>query len=334
MSKVKKIINAPAGIVDETLDGLVALSDGGLVRVGAAPVLRRAVKREGKVALVIGGGSGHEPMYTAFVGEGFADASVAGEIFAAPSPDQIAVAAREVDTGKGVLFIFGNYAGDVLNFEVATEILADEGIRCLTSLVADDAAIADPEQKRGIAGAVYQVKLAAWACENLDTLDEVLAFVEQAKKNLSTFGVAVRAGSLPHTGTPTFEIGDDEIEIGMGMHGERGVKRQHLPPADELTAEIVNHLIADLGLKAGDEIAVLIDNFGSTTYAELMIVNRKMREILAGKGITVARSDVGAYFTCQEMAGFSLSFLRLDPALKVALDAPAFAPGVGQFGGQ
>ena len=333
MSKVKKVINAPARIVDETLDGFVALSGGAVVREGTAPVLRRAVKREGKVALVIGGGSGHEPMYTAFVGEGFADASVAGEIFAAPSPDQIAVAARAVDAGKGVLFVFGNYAGDVLNFEVATEILADEGIRCATSLVADDAAIADPELKRGIAGAVYQVKLAAWACEHLDTLDEVLAFVETAKKNLATFGVAVRAGSLPHTGTPTFELGDDEIEIGMGMHGERGVKRQKLPPADDLTTEITDHLIAELGLKAGDEIAVLIDNFGSATYSELMIVNRKMRMILEERGIVVSRFDIGAYFTCQEMSGFSLSFLRLNPDLKTALNAPAYVPGVGQFGG-
>ena len=333
MAKVKKIINAPDTIVSEVLDGIVLASNGELVREGDAPVLRRAVKTPGKVGLVIGGGSGHEPMYSAFVGHGLADASVAGEIFAAPSPDQIATAARAVDAGKGVMFVYGNYAGDVLNFDVASEILIAEGIACRTVLVADDAAVDIVADRRGIAGAVYQVKVAGYACERLPTLEKATALVERAKDNIRTLGVAVRPGSLPHTGVPTFEIGDDEIEVGMGMHGERGVARQKLPLADALVEDMVNRLKADLGLKSGERIAVLLNNLGSTTFMELMIINRKLRQLLSAAGFAVARADLGAHFTSQEMAGFSLTFMRLDPELEAALAAPASSPGFTQAGG-
>ena len=314
------------------LDGLVAMSNGAIVREGEANVLRRAAKTEGKVGLVVGGGSGHEPMYSAFVGPGLADASVAGEIFAAPSPDQISVAARAADAGKGVLFVYGNYAGDVLNFDVASEMLAAEGIACRTVLVADDAAVADPSARRGIAGAVYQVKVAGYACERLPTLDEAAALVERAKTNIRTLGVAVRPGSLPGTGVATFEIGDDEIEVGMGVHGERGVLRQKLPPADRLVEDMVGRLIADLGLRAGERVAVLLNNLGATTFMELMIVNRKLHALLSEAGLVVARFDVGPYFTSQEMAGFSLSLMRLDAELEAALAAPASSPGFVQPG--
>ncbi len=333
MSKVKKIINAPEAIVGEVLDGIVALSSGAVLREGEATVLRRSAKRAGKVGLLVGGGSGHEPMYSAFVGPGLADVSVAGEIFAAPSPDQIAIGARAADAGKGVLFVYGNYAGDVLNFDMAAEMLAAEGIVCRTVLVADDAAIADPSARRGIAGAVYQVKVAGYACERLATLDEATALVERAKVNISTLGVAVRPGSLPNTGMPTFEIGDDEIEIGMGVHGERGVARQKLPPADRLVEEMVARLTADIALKRSDRIAVLVNNLGAMTFAELMIVNRKLRALLSDSGVAVARFDIGAYFTSQEMSGFSLTFMRLDPELEAALAAPASSPGFVQDGG-
>ncbi len=333
MTKVKKIINAPERIVGEVLDGIVALSNGALLREGDANVLRRRDHRPGKVGLVIGGGSGHEPMYSAFVGPGLADASVAGEIFAAPSPDQIAVAARAADTGKGVLFVYGNYAGDVLNFDVASELLEAEGVACRTVVVADDVAIADPSARRGIAGAVYQVKIAGYACEHCATLDEAVALVERARTNIGTLGVALRPGSLPNTGVPTFEIGDDEIEVGMGLHGERGVSRQKLPPADRLVEDMVERICADLGLESGDRIAVLLNNLGATTFMELMIVNRKLRLLLLERGVVVGRLDVGAYFTSQEMAGFSLTFMRLDRELEAALAAPASSPGFVEVGG-
>ena len=332
MSRVKKIINAPEAIVSETLDGIVAMADGALMREGDAHVLRRRDRRSGKVGLVIGGGSGHEPMYSAFVGPGLADASVAGEIFAAPSPDQIAAAARVADTGKGVLFVYGNYAGDVLNFDVASEMLEAEGVACRTVVVADDVAIADRSARRGIAGAVYQVKVAGYACEHGATLDEAAALVERAKASLGTLGVAVRPGSLPNTGVPTFEIGDDEIEVGMGLHGERGVARRKLPQADPLVEEMVGRISADLGLRRGDRIAVLLNNLGAATFMELLIVNRKLRSLLHDAGIVVGRFDVGAYFTSQEMAGFSLTFMRLDGELEAALAAPASSPGFIQIG--
>jgi len=333
MSKVKKIINAPESIVSEVLDGVVAMSNGALLREADANVLRRRDKTPGKVGLVIGGGSGHEPMYTAFVGPGLADASVAGEIFAAPSPDQIAVAARAANSGKGVMFVYGNYAGDVLNFDVASELLEAEGVACRTVAVADDVAIADRSARRGIAGAVYQVKVAGYACEHCETLEQAAALVERAKANIGTLGVAVRPGSLPNTGVPTFEIGDDEIEVGMGLHGERGVSRQKLPPADRLVEDMVKRISGDLGLKRGERIAVLLDNLGATTFMELLIVTRKLRLLLAEAGIVVARFDVGAYFTSQEMAGFSLTFMRLDRELEAALAAPASSPGFVEVGG-
>ena len=333
MSKIKKIINSPESIVSEVLDGIALFSNGALVREGEANVLRRRVKTDRKVGLVIGGGSGHEPLYSAFVGPGLADASVAGAIFAAPSPDQIAVAARAANCGKGVLFVYGNYAGDVLNFDVASEMLADEGIVCRTVLVADDAAIADRSDRRGIGGAVYQVKVAGYACEHFASLDEAAALVERARDSLSTLGVAVRPGSLPNTGVPTFEIGDDEIEIGMGLHGERGVARQKLPSADRLVEDMFARLSEDLGLRAGERIAVYLNNLGATTFMELMIVNRKLRSLLSEAGIVVARFDVGAYFTSQEMAGFSITFMRLEPELEAALSAAASSPGFVQAGG-
>ena len=333
MIKVKKIINAPETIVSEVLDGIALLSNGAVVREGEANVLRRKVKTDGKVGLVIGGGSGHEPLYSAFVGPGLADASVAGAIFAAPAPDQIVIAARAANSGKGVLFVYGNYAGDVLNFDVAAEMLADEGVACRTVMVADDAAIGDRSARRGIGGAVYQVKVAGYACERFASLDEAAALVERARDSLSTLGVAVRPGSLPNTGVPTFEIGDDEIEIGMGLHGERGVARQKLPQADRLVEDMFARLVADLGLKAGERIAVYLNNLGATTFMELMIVNRKLRSLLSDAGYVVARFDVGAYFTSQEMAGFSITLMRLDAELEAALAAPAASPGFVSSGG-
>lgn len=333
MSKVKKIINSAEAIVAEVLDGIVAASNGALVRESDAPVLRRAVRARDKVGLVIGGGSGHEPMYTAFVGPGLADASVAGEIFAAPSPDQIVVAARAVDAGKGVMFVYGNYAGDVLNFDVASEMLVTQGVPCRTVLIADDAAVDIVADRRGIAGAVYQVKVAGYACEHLPTLEAAAALVERARDNMRSLGVAVRPGSLPNTGIPTFEIGDDEIEVGMGLHGERGVMRQKLQPADAIVEQMVDRLTADLGLKSGDRVAVLLNNLGATTFMELMIINRKLRLLLSELGLEVARTDIGAYFTSQEMAGFSLTFMRLDRELEAALAAAASSPGFTQAGG-
>lgn len=330
MTRVKKILNDPADIVSEVLDGIVRLAEDDLVRVAGAQVLHRRRIPEGKVALVIGGGAGHEPMYSAFVGEGLADASVSGAVFAAPPPDQILLATRAAHRGAGVLYVYGNYAGDNMNFDMAAELAAEEGIETRTVRVADDIATADPAERRGIAGAFYQVKVAGFACATCRDLAEAARLVERCRDNLRSLGVAVRAGSLPETGEPTFELGEDEIEIGMGVHGERGVERRKLMPADDLVEEMVRRLLADLPFSRGDEIAVLIDNLGATTWTELMIVNRRMRQLLDDAGIRVRRTDVGAWMTSQEMAGFSLSFLRLDEELAAALAHPVRSPAYSQ----
>ncbi len=333
MTRVKKILNDPADIVSEVLDGIVRLAEDDLVRVAGARVLHRRRIPEGKVGLVVGGGAGHEPMYSAFVGEGLADASVSGAVFAAPPPDQILLATEAAHRGRGVLYVYGNYAGDNMNFDVAAELAAERGIETRTVRVADDIATADPAERRGIAGAFYQVKVAGFACATRDGLEDAARLVERCRDNLRSLGVAVRPGSLPETGEPTFELGENEIEIGMGVHGERGVERRELMPADELVEEMVRRLLADLPFSRGDEIAVLIDNLGATTWAELMIVNRRMRQLLDEAGIRVRRTDVGAWMTSQEMAGFSLTFLRLDEELAAALDHPVRAPGFAQGGG-
>ena len=218
-----------------------------------------------KVALLIGGGSGHEPMYTAFVGDGWADASVCGNIFAAPSPDIVYETVKAIDRGKGVLFVYGNYAGDNMNFGMGAELAEGDGIQVRTVLVADDIAVKEHKERRGIAGAFYMCKIAGSVCAEAKSLEEAEKAVKHAQNNIRSIGVAVRAGSLPETGELTFELADDEIEIGMGAHGEPGVERRKLMAADELAEEMTRLLLADLPFKKGDRIALLLNNLGATT---------------------------------------------------------------------
>jgi dihydroxyacetone kinase-like protein len=330
MSKVKKIINHVADLVPETLEGLVLASHGRLRQVPGVNALIRTDLKDDKVALLIGGGSGHEPMYTAYVGPGYADVSVAGHIFAAPAPDQIVAAAKAAHRGRGLLFVYGNYAGDNMNFGIAVDMLADEGVEVRTVLVADDVAIKDPAERRGIGGAFYMVKVAGAACTAAKSLEEAERLVLKAQASIRTIGVAVRAGSLPETGDLTFELADDEIEIGMGAHGEAGVARRKLMPADPLADEMTTLVVDDLPFRKGDRVALLLNSLGATTMMELMIVNRRVRADLAGLGIDVVRTDVGPYLTCQEMAGFSLTLMELDDELERALSAPAWSLGYRQ----
>jgi dihydroxyacetone kinase-like protein len=322
MSKVQKIINDPENIVAEVIDGLVLASHGKLRKLLDVPALIRTDIEEGKVALLVGGGSGHEPMYSAYVGKGLADASVCGNIFASPPPNFIHEATKAADRGKGVLYVYGNYAGDVLNFDMAAEMAAEDGIEVRTVLVTDDVATDKVDDRRGIGGAFYMVKIAGAACAEAKSLEEAEAVVRRAQANVRTIGVAVRAGSLPETGEPTFELGEGEIEIGLGVHGEPGVERSQLVPADELTSKMIDRLVNDLPFQKGDRVAMLLNNLGATTQMELLIVNRKARQILADKGIEVARTDLGAYFTSQEMAGFSITLIRLDDELERLIEAP------------
>jgi dihydroxyacetone kinase-like protein len=330
MGKVKKIINDPENIVPEVIDGLVLASHGKLKKVDGVNALMRTDMPADKVALLIGGGSGHEPMYTAFVGDGWADASVCGNIFAAPSPDIVYETVKAIDRGKGVLFVYGNYAGDNMNFGMGAELAEGDGIPVRTVLVADDIAVKAHKERRGIAGAFYMCKIAGSVCAEAKSLEEAEKAVKHAQDNIRSIGVAVRAGSLPETGELTFELADDEIEIGMGAHGEPGVERRKLMAADELADEMTRLLLADLPFQKGDRIALLLNNLGATTNMELMIVNRHVRDILKREGIEVARTDFGPYLTCQEMAGFSLTFVRLDKDLERWINRPCWSLGFSQ----
>lgn len=331
MRKGKKFINDPQELVSQTLDGLVAASGGRVRRLGQANVLVRSDLPEDKVTLLVGGGSGHEPLFSGFVGKNMADAAVAGNIFAAPSPDQILIATQALDRGRGVLYLYGNYAGDNMSFDVAAEMAADEGIITKTVRIWDDVASAPKdrmEDRRGIAGDLLVIKVAGVAAAELGTLDEVYEVVCRARDNTRSIGVAASAGTFPETGLPTFDdLPPDEIEVGMGLHGEAGVERIKMPPADALTDMMLDRILADLPFESGDRVALLINNLGATTPTELLVVNRRVAEVLRARDITVHETLIGAFCTSQEMAGFSISLMRLDDQLRDYYDRPAWSFG-------
>jgi dihydroxyacetone kinase-like protein len=280
----------------------------------------------GKVGLLIGGGSGHEPLFHGFIGENMGDGAACGNIFAAPTPDVILEATRALNQGNGVLYLYNNYAGDNMNFDIAAEMAAEQGIEVQTVRIWDDVAAAPPERKedrRGIAGDVFIIKIAGSVSATVKDLKEIVRVTEKARDNTRSMGVAVAAGSIPETGEPTFELPEDEIEIGMGLHGEPGVSREKMIPADALVQEMMNRLIVDLPFRKNDEVCLLINDLGSTTMMELLIVNRKVREVLREKQIAVYDTVMGSFCTCQEMAGFSISMMKLDDELKRYYDMPA-----------
>ncbi len=330
MRKPKKILNDPRRAVPEMLEGLVLANDGLIRQLDALGALVRNDIPEGKVALLIGGGAGHEPIFSGLIGMNLADGAACGEVFAAPPPETIRAAAKAVHRGKGVVFLYGNYAGDNMNFDIAAELLAEEGIETRTIRVRDDVAAAPPERmddRRGIAGDLFAIKIAGGAAAELADIAEVERVARKAEANMRSMGVAVSPGSLPETGLPTFELGDDEIEVGMGAHGEAGVKRQKLVPADAITDQMVAPILRDLPFVRGDEVALLINNLGASTMMEMLIVNRRVRQLLDQEGISVYRTYVGAWLTSQEMAGFSITLMRLDAELKHYLDLPSFSFG-------
>jgi len=333
MKKAKKIINDPRKVVAELLEGFLASQQG---RVVAVPGTRnqglvRTGIPDGKVALLTGGGSGHEPTFCGLVGEGMADAAACGEIFAAPTPDLIVKTAKAADRGKGVILEFNNYAGDVMNFEIAGEMAAAQGLKVASLLNYDDVASAPRERKeerRGIAGNVFVLKIGGAASSALATMEDVLRVMGKARDNVRSMGVAISAGSVPQTGEPTFELPADEIEIGMGGHGEPGVLRAKMMPADEIVKLLMDRILPDLPFDSGDEVCVLVNNQGATTMMELLIVTRKVHAMMKEKGIRVHDTVVGSFATCQEMAGISLSVLKLDDELKRYYDMPVSCLGL------
>ena len=325
MKKGKKFLNDPKHIVNEVFEGLVAAYGGQVRRLEGLNVIVRSQLPPGKVGLLVGGGSGHEPLFPGFVGANLADGAVAGNIFAAPTPDQILGATQALDSGKGVLYVYGNYAGDNLNFDIAAEMAADEGIQTQTVRIWDDVASAPLERfsdRRGIAGDVFVIKAAGGAAACLDTLDEVYRVACKARDHTRSMGVAASAGTFPETGEPTFELPDDEIEIGLGLHGEQGVSRSKLLSADEVTDQMIARILPDLPFQAGDEVCLLINNLGATTMTELLVINRRAHQVLQEQGLRIHDTLIGAFCTSQEMAGFSISLLKLDEELKKYYDLP------------
>jgi dihydroxyacetone kinase-like protein len=326
MAKSKKIINDPKNVVAELLDGLVLAYHGKIKKLEGVNALVKTNLPAGKVGLLIGGGSGHEPLFHGFIGDNMADGAACGNIFAAPTPDVILEATKALNQGNGVLYLYNNYAGDNMNFDIAAEMAGDEGIVTKTVRIHDDVASAPlerQEERRGIAGDVIIIKISGGVAAAVQDLAEVVRITEKARDNTRSMGVALSAGSLPETGEPTFELPEDEIEIGMGLHGEAGVARGKMLPANQIVEDMMERLLADMPFQKGDEVCLLINNLGSTTMMELLIVNSKINSILNAEGIKVYDTVMGSFCTSQEMAGFSISLTKLDDELKKYYDMPA-----------
>jgi dihydroxyacetone kinase-like protein len=330
MKHAKKVLNDPKEVVEELLAGLVDAYGGRIRRLEGVTALVRTSLPPDKVGLLIGGGSGHEPLFPAFIGDNLADAAACGHIFAAPTPDVILAATQAADRGRGVLYLYGNYSGDNLSFDLAAEMAAEEGIETRTVRVWDDVASAPPERmddRRGIAGDLFVIKVAGAIAATSGDLAEVQRVAVKARDNTRSMGVSLAAGSIPETGEPTFLLPEDEIEVGMGLHGEPGVSRQKMTAADPLVDQMMERIVADLPFAAGDEVCLLVNDLGSTTMMELLIVNRRVHHFLREHGIAVHDTVLGSYCTCQEMAGFSLTLMRLDEELKACYDLPCRSLG-------
>ena len=327
---MKKIINKPSDFVEESIDGLVkSHPDVYAFAPDNKRVITRSTKASNKVGIVTGGGSGHLPVFTGYVGKGFLDACAIGSVFASPSVDQIASAIRNGNNGNGVLCVLGNYGGDVMNFEMACEMVASEGIKTKTVIVADDIASAKEEEKlkrRGIAGMIFVFKIAGAIAETGGSLDDTFKLASDANNNIRTLGVALSPCILPEAGKPTFEISDDEIEIGMGIHGEPGIKREKLRTANDLVDDLYKRIIDDSKLKANDNVAIMINSLGATPLEELYIISKRVNENLSKSNIQNSKTYVGRYATSMEMAGMSITTLKLNDNLKKYLFAESTCP--------
>jgi phosphoenolpyruvate---glycerone phosphotransferase subunit DhaK len=323
---VKKIINDPKRVVDESIAGF-ALAHADLVRVELDPihVVRADAPVSGKVGLVSGGGSGHEPLHAGFVGFGMLDAAVPGAVFTSPTPDPILAATKAVDGGAGVLHIVKNYTGDVLNFETAADLASAEGITVRSVVTNDDVAVRDSlytAGRRGVGGTVLVEKIAGAAAERGDSLDDVAAVAERVNENVRSMGLALTPCIVPHAGEPSFTLAEDEIEIGIGIHGEPGRERIKLEPADRLVDRLIEPILDDLAISEGARALLFVNGMGGTPLVELYIAYRRAAEVLEGRGIAVARSLVGNYITSLEMQGMSITLLRLDDEMIELWDAP------------
>ena len=323
---MKRLYNDPDAVVTEALQGL-AVTHPDLLRLNLEPayVTRADAGRTGRVALLSGGGSGHEPMHAGFVGPGMLDAACPGQVFTSPTADQVEAAAAAVDSGEGVLLVVKNYSGDVMNFEMAAELLDAAGHRTETVLVADDVAVEDSTYtsgRRGVGATVLVEKICGAAAERGDKLDEVAALGRKVCEGARSLGVALTAGTVPATGRPGFELGDDELEFGVGIHGEPGRERRPMEPVDAIVDRALDAILADFPAGSAGDCLLFVNGLGTATPMECSIAARRAVEVLAGAGWPVTRSLVGNYMTSLDMLGLSLTVLRLDAELTGLWDAP------------
>ena len=328
---MKKIINHPDHFVDEMIDALLLAHSGWVKPVTAdrRALVRADGAREGKVGIVTGGGSGHLPGFLGYVGRGLASGVAVGNVFSSPSSGQIYEATKAVHGGAGVLYLYGNYGGDVFNFDLSADLAEADGIETRTVLVSDDVASAPParrEDRRGVAGMVFGFKCAGAAAERGDSLDDVARIAAKANGSTRSMGVGLSPTILPAAGKPTFTLPDGEMEIGIGIHGEPGTHRGKLESADEIADRLAGEVLRDLAAPAGSRVALLVNGLGATPLEELYLLYRRAAAALAAAGLTVARAYVGEYVTSLEMAGASISVMRLDDELETLLDAPVRSP--------
>lgn len=324
---MKKILNNPADYVDEMLDGMVAAHPEYYAQPVRRVIVRAAGARKGKVGIVSGGGSGHLPIFTGYVGKGLLDACAIGDVFASPSAERMAEAIKLADGGTGVLRLYGNYGGDVMNFDMAGEMVElEDDIRTTTVLLADDVASApqaDAQKRRGVAGMVYAYKIAGAHAETGADLDEVTRVGQKAADACRSIGMALTPCTIPQAGKPTFEIGEGEMEMGMGIHGEPGIWRAAVKPADEIADEMIDRLVADQPLGKGDRISILVNSLGATPAEELYILYRHARKRLDALGVEIVMPLVGRFATSMEMTGATITIIKLDAELEGLLKAPA-----------
>src|SRR6188474_3937324 len=328
---MKKLINDPADVISEALRGMAIAHPELRVDQTNRIIVRKDAPKAGKVGIISGGGSGHEPMHGGFVGRGMLDAACPGAVFTSPVPDQMLAATKAVDGGAGVLHIVKNYTGDIMNFELAAELARAEGLEVSAVVIADDVAVKDSlytAGRRGVGGTVLAEKIVGAAAEEGADLATVKALCEKVQDNVRSMGMALTSCTVPAAGKPTFEIGDDEMEIGVGIHGEPGRERRKLAPADEITEALATPIIDDLPFSSGDSVLAFVNGMGGTPLIELYVIYNKVAQLCAERGLKIERNLVGSYITSLEMAGTSITVLKLDDELTRFWDAPVHTPAL------
>jgi phosphoenolpyruvate---glycerone phosphotransferase subunit DhaK len=329
---MKKLINSPENVVVEALHGMAA-AHADLIKVQFDPnfIIRADAPIKNKVSVISGGGSGHEPMHGGFVGKGMLDAACPGAVFTSPTPDQMLAATKAVDGGKGTLHIVKNYTGDVMNFDLAAEIARAEGLNVESVVINDDVAVKDSTWtagRRGVGATILAEKICGAAAEAGQSLAEVRDLCKKVNAQGRSMGMALTSCTVPHVGKPTFALPEDEMEMGVGIHGEPGRKRMKIQPADEIVEMLMEPIISDLPYKSGDEVLMFVNGLGGTPLIELYIVYKKAAEIAKKAGLKITRNFVGSYITSLEMAGASITLLKLDAQLTKLWDAPVLTPAL------